>query len=52
MGRCMLEGMNGTVRRRHVLLKVRTEMVPSEDAQARMAPSSCGAHDTEFTGKR
>ena len=35
----------------NALLKVRTEMVPSEDAQARMAPSSCGSHDTEFTGK-
>ncbi len=30
-------------------LKVRTEILPSEDAQARMAPSSWGAHDTELT---
>lgn len=31
------------------LLKVSTEMVPSEDAQARIAPSSCGAQETELT---
>ena len=31
-------------------LKVRTEILPSEEAQARMAPSSWGAHDTELTG--
>jgi hypothetical protein len=30
-------------------LKVRTEILPSEEAQARMAPSSWGAHDTELT---
>jgi hypothetical protein len=30
-------------------LKVRTESLPSEDAQARMAPSSWGAHETELT---
>ncbi len=27
-------------------------MVPSEEAHARMAPSSCGAHDTELTARR
>lgn len=32
------------------LLNVKTDILPSEDAQARMAPSSCGAQDTEFTG--
>ena len=32
-----------------VLLNERTEILPSEDAHARIAPSSCGAHDTEFT---
>ena len=32
-----------------VLLKDKTESFPSEDAQARMAPSSWGAQDTEFT---
>ena len=31
-------------------LNVRTEILPSEEAQARMAPSSWGAHDTELTG--
>lgn len=31
------------------LLKVKTESFPSDDAQARMAPSSCGAHETELT---
>jgi len=31
------------------LLKVRTEIFPSEEAQARIAPSSCGAQETEFT---
>jgi hypothetical protein len=28
---------------------VRTEILPSEDAQARMAPNSWGAHETELT---
>ena len=32
-----------------VPLKVRTEILPSEEAQASIAPSSCGAHDTELT---
>ena len=32
-----------------VLLKVNTEILPSDDAQARMAPSSWGAQDTELT---
>lgn len=31
-------------------LKVRTEILPSEEAQARMAPSSWGVHETELTG--
>jgi hypothetical protein len=31
-------------------LNVRTEILPSDEAQARMAPSSWGAHDTELTG--
>lgn len=30
-------------------MNVRTEMVPSEDAHARIAPSSWGAHETELT---
>lgn len=32
-----------------ILLNVRTEILPSDEAQARMAPSSCGAQDTELT---
>ena len=32
------------------LLKVRTEIFPSEEAHARIAPSSWGAQETEFTG--
>ena len=31
---------------------MRTEILPSEDAQARMAPNSWGAHDTELTELR
>jgi hypothetical protein len=31
-------------------LKVRTKIVPFEEAHARIAPSSWGAHDTELTG--
>jgi hypothetical protein len=34
-----------------LLLKVRTETRPSLDAQANIAPSSCGAHATELTGR-
>ena len=34
-----------------VLLKVKTDSFPSEDAQARIAPSSWGAQDTEFTSQ-
>lgn len=30
-------------------LKVSTDVLPSEDAHARMAPNSAGAQDTEFT---
>ncbi len=37
------------LRNDEVPLKVRTEILPSEDAQARMAPNSWGAHDTELT---
>jgi hypothetical protein len=33
----------------HVLLKAKTESLPSEDAHANTAPSSCGAQDTELT---
>ena len=32
-----------------VLLKVRTETLPSELAQARIGPSSCGAHEMALT---
>lgn len=32
------------------LLKVRTETLPSELAQARIGPSSCGAHAMALTG--
>lgn len=35
--------------KQNLLLKVNTESFPSEEAQARMAPNSCGAHETEFT---
>ena len=41
--------MEQETKRGDALLKVSTEMVPSEDAQARIAPSSCGAQETEFT---
>ena len=34
-----------------VLLKVKTESFQSENAQARMPPSSWGAQDTEFSSK-
>ena len=33
----------------HSLLKVKTETLPSEEAQARIDPSSCGAHAIELT---
>ncbi len=35
--------------RHGALLKVRTETLPSELAQARIGPSSCGAHPIAFT---
>ena len=34
---------------KHALLKVKTETLPSEEAHARIAPSSCGAQETELT---
>ena len=33
-------------------MKLRTEIFPSEEAQARIAPSSCGAQETEFTAEK
>ena len=39
----------GILEDRYRLLKERTEIFPSEEAQARIAPSSCGAQETEFT---
>jgi len=36
---------------RSALLKVKTESLPSEEAHARIAPSSCGPQETEFTAK-
>ena len=33
----------------YALLNVKTEILPSDDAQARMAPSSWGAQETELT---
>jgi hypothetical protein len=33
----------------YTLLKVKTESFPSDEAQATIAPSSCGAQETEFT---
>ena len=35
----------------HLLLKVSTDNFPSDEAHARIAPSSWGAHEIEFTGK-
>lgn len=35
----------------HSLLKVSTDNFPSDEAHARIAPSSWGAHEIEFTGK-
>jgi len=32
-------------------LNCRTEILPSDEAQARMAPSSCGAQEIELTGR-
>lgn len=45
------DDQTGTASRREgdELLKVRTETLPSEEAQARMGPSSCGAQAIAFT---
>jgi hypothetical protein len=42
-------GGSSSLRDAELLLNVRTDSFPSEEAQASIAPNSCGAHDTEFT---
>ena len=34
----------------NALLKERTEILPSDEAQARIGPSSCGDQEIELTG--
>lgn len=47
--RYLCKAVNKVEQNKHILLNVRTESLPSEDAHATIAPSSWGAQLTELT---
>lgn len=48
-GQLVVRWRRGEEEKGNVLLNVRTETLPSDDAQAKMGPNSCGAHAIAFT---